>query len=148
MTISNLYSTVSSTSSQAVNLLNLAMNYDSFKGSDYIIFCDAQYSYYIVWGDLQHSSGTVTGSDIEYIRYYRTDTSSYSGTYTYVYGTDSSLNLTLSDEYMTTSSLPEVGFVSMTGVEYEYYEAAADFNIFALAVLLVVMFCALRGTNK
>ena len=148
MTISSLYSTVASTSTQAVNLLNLAMNYDSFKGSDYIIFCDTQYSYYIVWGDLSSSSGKVTGSDISYIHYYRLDSSSYSGTYTYVYGEDSSFNLTLSDEYLTTSSLPGVGFVSLTGVQYEYYSTATDATVFTLAVLLVLMFLAFRRTFR
>lgn len=144
----DLYGSVASTSSNAINLLNLAMNHASFNGSDYIIFNDSQYSYYIVWGDLEAAADTVTGTDIEYIRYYRTDSTSYSGTYSYEYGTDISFLLNLSDEYQTTSSLPEVGFVSLAAEQYEFYSNASDFFVFGLAILLVVMFCALRGTNK
>lgn len=144
----DLYGSVASTSSNAVNLLNLAMNYKSFAGSDYIVFNDSQYSYYVVWGDLEHTGNQVTGSDVEYIRYYRTDSTSYNGTYTYVYGEGSSFLLNLSDEYQTTSSLPEVGFVSLAAEQYQFYSGASDFFVFGLAILLVVMFCVLRGTNK
>lgn len=149
MTFNSLYGSVASTSSNAVNLVNLAMNYDSFGGfNEYIIFNDSQYSYYIVWGNLSESDGIVTGFDVEYIHYYRTDTDVYSSSYRYEYGADSSFSLTLSDEYMTTSSLPEVGFVSLAAEQYQYYQAASEFRVFSLALLLVIMFCALRGTNR
>ena len=72
--IVSLYGTVASTSSNANNLLYLAMNYKSFKGSDYIIFQDGQYSYYIVWGKLELIDGEVVEqSDIEFLHYYRKD---------------------------------------------------------------------------
>lgn len=155
MTVNSLYGTVSSTSTNAINLFYRAFNYESFKDSDYIIFQNEQYSYYIVWGDLKVENGRVTGSDIEYVRYYRRDTSGYNSTYSYVYGIDSSFSLTLSDEYQTTSSLEGVGFVSLAAVQYDYYSQASeefmsvlDLFVFAVAFLFVIVMCALRGTNK
>lgn len=156
MTVNSLYGTVTSTSSNAINLLYRAFNYESFKDSDYIIFQNEQYSYYIVWGDLKEENGRVIGSDIEYVRYYRTDNSSgYNYTYQYDYGTDSSFSLTLSDEYQTTSNIEGVGFVSLAAVQYDYYSQASeefmsvlDLFVFAVAFLFVIVLCALRGTNK
>lgn len=154
MTINSLYATVASTSNNALNLLYRAINYESFKDSDFIIFQDGQYSYYIVWGDLAASDTRVTGSDIEYIRYVRNG-STYDSYYTYDYGTDSSFSLALSSEYQTTSNLPGVGFVSMAAVQYDYYYQAAekymsvlDMFVLLLAFVFVLMICAFRGTNK
>lgn len=155
MTISSLYGTVTSTSNNALNLLYLAMNYDTFKDSEYIIFQDGQYSYYIVWGELVEESSKVTASDIEYIHYYRSDSGSYNYVYSYDYGTDSSFNLTLSSEYQTTSSIPGVGFVSMAAEQYDYYSQASekyltvlDMLVLFLAFMFVLVVCAFRGTNK
>lgn len=154
MIINSLYATVASTSNNALNLLYRAINYESFKDSDFIIFQDGQYSYYIVWGDLAASDTRVTGSDIEYIHYVRNG-SNYDYYYTYDYGTDSSFSLTLSSEFQTTSNLPGVGFVSMAAVQYDYYYQAAekymsvlDMFILLLAFVFVLMICAFRGTNK
>lgn len=150
MIVASLYGTVSSTSSTANNLLYLAMNYKSFKSSDYIIFQDGQYSYYIVWGDLELVDGEIVeNSDIEYIHYYRSDSSSgYNYTYLYEYGTDTNFSLVLDDEFLTTSNMEGVGFVSLTGTEYEYYAAASDLSIFSVALLFAIMLCVFRGTSK
>lgn len=156
MTINSLYGTVSSTSNNALNLLYRAMNYDSFLDSEYIIFQDEQYSYYIVWGNLKEENGRVTGSDIEYVRYYRTDSSSgYNYTYSYVYGTDASFALTLSEENLTTSNISGVGFVSMAAEQYEYYSTSGDkflqfldFLILFLAFMFVLVICSLRRADK
>lgn len=155
MTINSLYGTVTSTSNNAMNLLYRAINYDSFNDSDFIIFQDGQYSYYIVWGDLEASDTRVTGSDIEYVHYYRTDSGSYNYVYSYDYGTDSSFSLALSSEYQTTSNISGVGFVSMAAVQYDYYYQASekymsvlDMFVLLLAFVFVLVICALRGTNK
>lgn len=155
MIVNSLYGTVSSTSTNALNLLYMAMNYDSFRESDYIIFQDEQYSYYIVWGALQEESGVVTAADIEYIHYYRTDSSSYNYVYSYGYGTDSSFSLTLSSEYQTTSSIPGVGFVSMAAAQYDYYIQAGeqfltllDFLVLFLAFMFVLVACSFRRADK
>lgn len=155
MTVNSLYGTVTSTSTNAINLVYRAYNYESFKDSDFIIFQNEQYSYYIVWGDLKEENGRVTGSNIEYVRYYRRDSSGYNSTYTYDYGTDSSFSLALSDEYQTTSNIEGVGFVSLAAVQYDYYSQVSeefmsvlDLFVFAVAFLFVIVMCALRGNNK
>ena len=149
MVVSNLYGTVTCTSTQASNLLYMAMNYESFKNSEYIIFQDEQYSYYIVWGDLYIEDGVVKEVEsIEYIHYYRSGSSNYDYTYVYEYGTDTSFDLYLDSTYQTTSNIPGVGFVSMVSAQYNFYSSASDFYIFGTALLFVVMICALRGTSK
>jgi len=50
--ISGTYDDMESTSSQAENLIDYASSYESFMDSDFVVFHDSQYSYYIVWGDL------------------------------------------------------------------------------------------------
>lgn len=116
LTINSTYRDVTPTSSQSTNLLSLAQNYDSFKESEFVIFSDSQYSYYIVWSkDLSLSNGTVKGTNIEYIHYHRND----DYTYTYDYGTDSTFSLTSS--YLETSSIDGYGFVSLSDMEYDYY---------------------------
>lgn len=116
LTINSTYRDVSPNSNQASNLLALAQNYDTFKESDFVIFSDSQYSYYIVWSkDLSLSNGTVKGSNIEYIRYYRDNNYDY----IYSYGKDSSF--TLNSSYHDTSSIDGYGFVSLSNMEYYHY---------------------------
>lgn len=153
MRINSLYASVSSTSDIAVDLISLAMNYDNFWDGEYIIFCNAWGSYYIVWGDLQLTSDNyVTAGDISFIHYYCANTTL--GIYEYETGSDSTFSLNLSGGAFPTSSLEGVGFSSLVGSEYEYYKFGAQsqqdryFDIFSLAIMLVIMFCVLRGTNK
>ena len=116
LTINSTYRDVSPSSSQSSNLLALAQNYDTFKESDFVIFSDSQYSYYIVWSkDLSLSNGTVKGSNIEYIRYLRDNNYDYS----YTYGKDSSFNL--NSTHLDTSSINGYGFVSLANMEYYHY---------------------------
>lgn len=146
MKISNLAGTVTSSSSQAVNLLNYAMTFDSFKFSEYVIFNDSDYSYYIVWGDLKNENGKVTSSGaVDYIRYYRISSSGYNNTYVYDVGSDGSFDLSLSEEYICTSNVPGAGFRSQVGEEYEFYNSASMFLIFAVAMLFAIMIKSFRG---
>ena len=141
LSVNSTYSDVTSTSTQAVNLVNFAMSYDSFVASDYVVFCNEQNSYYIVWGDLKYDGSTVTGSDIEYLRYYRAgSTGSYA--YTYEYGTDNSFSLTPS--HMCTSNIKNFGFASSTYQEYKHYYDYSCFIVFAGSILFVILIQQLR----
>lgn len=145
MEFSSLYGTVTSTSTNAVNLLNYAMSFNSFYGSEYVIFNDSEYSYYIVWGDLEHEDGQVTSSGaVEYIHYYRTSTSGYTSNYIYESGVDSSFGLSLSSEYICTTNLQGVGFVSQVGEQYEFYNSASMLLIFAVAMIFAIMLKVFR----
>ena len=139
LTVSDTYSDVSSTSSQAVNLVNYAANFESFIDSEFVIFCDSQYSYYIVWGDLENNNGIISGSDVEYIHYYRTDNFN---SYTYRYGTDISFGL--NPDNLCTSNIENFGFRSSA---YETFKLNDNVNkslIFILAFLFVIMILRLR----
>lgn len=145
MQFNNLVGTVSSTSTQAVNLLNYAMSFDSFNGSEYVIFNDSEYSYYIVWGDLKHEDGQVSSSGaVEYIHYYRTSTSGYNSVYSYAVGNDSAFDLALSEEYICTSNVTGVGFRSQVGEQYEFYNSASMLLIFAVAMIFAIMLKVFR----
>ena len=145
MVINSMVGSVQGTSTNAINLLTYAMNFDSFKGSEYIIFNDSDYSYYIVWGDLKREGSRVISSGaVEFIRYYRTTSSGYSGTYMYDHGSDNSFSLSLSDEYVTTSNISEVGFRSQVGEQYEFYDSASMLLIFAVAMIFAIMLKVFR----
>lgn len=145
LTINSTYRDVSPSSSQASNLLALAQNYDTFKESDFVIFSDSQYSYYIVWSnDLSLSNGTVKGSNIEYIHYYRENNYNYS----YSYGKDSSF--TLNSSYLVTSSIDGYGFVSLSNMQYYHYlnydiNSAKYEHFLILGLALIFGIFLLRG---
>lgn len=144
----NMVGTVTSTSSQAINLINYAMSFDSFHDSDYVIFNDSEYSYYIVWGKLENENGQVTGDDVEYIHYYRTSTSGYTSNYVYEVGSDTSFVLSLSSEYVPTSNVTEVGFVSQQVVQNDFTSDIVWLLTFGVAFLFVIMMKQLRGIAK
>lgn len=137
MSVSSTYADVVSTSTQAENLYNLAKSYDSFDYADFVIFRDTQYSYYIVWGDLEESSGTVTGFDVEFVRYYTTTTSGYSSNYVYEYGSDSSFSLT--SDYVVVSNLDNYG---MRFSQYEtesFYKNSVFISVLACSMIFAIM---------
>lgn len=139
LTVSDTYSDVASTSSQAVNLVNYAANFESFIDSEFVIFCDSQNSYYIVWGDLENNNGIISGSDVEYIHYYRTDNYN---SYTYQYGTEVSFGL--NPDNLCTSNIENFGFRSSA---YETFRLNDNVNkslMFILAFLFVIMILRLR----
>ena len=137
------YADLVGTSSQAVNLLNYAMNFDSFRDSDFVIFNDEQYSYYIVWGkDFTYTSSTVVGSDVEYVRYYRSGST---GSYQYYYTKGSENSFSLTYDNLVTSNLNEVGVVSPTYETYEYQYNTTLLFILAISLLFGMM---LRGFRK
>lgn len=133
LSYSSTYSDLTSTSSQVTNLINYAMNYDSFISSDYVCFRSNQYEYVIVWGDLDLNGLTVRSEgSVEYIRYYRTSTLN---EYNYDYGTDSSFSL--SSSHINTSNIDSYGFSS--SVHNQYYH---EYIIRGLLILIVAfVFC-------
>ncbi len=141
LTVNSTYSDVTSTSSQAVNLVNYAMSYSDFIDSDFVIFCDEQNSYYIVWGSLNYDGSTITGSYIEYIHYYRLGSAA-SYQYTYEYGTDTSFRL--QPDNICTSNIPDFGFSSTAFQEFQFYHYFEYFIIFAGSMLFVILISNLR----
>lgn len=141
MEFNSTYQDVSSTSSQAVNLLNYAISFDSFRGADYVIFCDEQYSYYIVWGDLAYEEDAVEGSNINYIHYYRDTSSGYNS---YVYDTGAAETFSLVSEHVNTSSLAEYGFKSILHEEYKVYGDVLLFLTLITSFFFVIMLTNLR----
>lgn len=141
------YGDMSSNSTQVQNLLSLAMNYDSFLYSDYVIFQNGQYSWYIVWSDkLEVSSGAVSSEGpVEYISYIRTG-SGYDYSYNYTYGTDESFSL--SGTHLTVSNVDGLGFKSELYQTFRDSHYTRYFQIFGMAALLVIMFVTLRKGSK
>lgn len=143
MNITDTYSDVTGTSSQTVNLVNYAKNLDhSFLCSDYVVFCDQQYSYYIVWAEnLELQNNKVVGNDIQYIRYYRI-LNDYSSSYKYVTGNDTSFSLNY--DTLVTSNIEKVGFSCPTFDTYQHQSNLLDLCIFALACLFVIALTSFR----
>lgn len=130
---------VVSTSSNASNLINYANSYDSFIYSDFVVFQSGDYEYYIVWCDeLTVNNSVVTGTDIEYIRYYRSG--NVGNSYLYRYGTDKNFKLNLND-YIVTSNIN----IGMTSSVYSDYRT--NFNITYLLVIGVSLLFANMLTN-
>lgn len=139
------YADLASNNSTGQNLLNLALNHDSFENKDFVIFQNGQYSYYIVWGDLNYNGSYVTGSEVEYISYIRTGSVS-NYVYTYTYGTDTSFSLSVAD--LTVSNIDGLGFISPTYEEHESRRYQKIFEIFIYAALFVIALTSLRGYKE
>ena len=135
------YNGLSQSSSTVQNLISMALNYDNFLDSKYVVYQSGQYDYYIVWGDLyiNDSGNIVSEGEVIYIRYYRTDTYS---TYEYVPGTDSSFSLTPYD--MIVTNIGGIGMQSQLFREYDTQENFEKFAIFDTAVLFVILLTKLR----
>ena len=137
------YSGLSQNNSNVTNLISMALNYDNFLESKYVVYQSGQYDYYIVWGDLyiNGSGNIVSDAEVIYIRYYRTG----SGTnyyYEYLPGTDSSFNLTPYD--MIVTNVGGIGMQSQLFREYDYQENFKKFAIFGTSVMFVILLTKLR----
>lgn len=131
LSFSSTYSDVVQSSSQSDNLIGLALNYESFIDSDFVVFCPNQYQYYIVWGDLSASSNIVTSSGaVEYISYIRD--SDYYASYVYDYGTSDSFYLNSSN--VCTSNIESFGMKS------EFFNNFYDSFIFNLFFIILISF--------
>lgn len=139
------YADIASSSSNAQNLLNFAMNFDSFKNSDYVIFQNAQYSYYIVWGDLTYNDTYVSANKINYVQYYR-EGSGYDYLYNYAYGTDNTFRLNVGN--VVISNIEGLGMSSNLYRDYEYYQKTDLYVILFGGALLVIMILTFRSVAK
>lgn len=146
LTISDTYSDVTSTSSQANNLINYAMNYNNFLYSDFVIFSDDLNSYYLVWSDdLVFDGVTVSGSDVEFVHYFRSGSAgSYS--YSYEYGIDSAFSL--SSSFVCTSNIAEFGFRSALFDEYYHRHEMLLLFLLICSFGFVLMILSLRGNKS
>lgn len=135
------YSDVTNSTSQTTNLINCAIKYKSFNESKYVVFCDQQNSYYIVWGDLTYNGSKVSAAKVEYIHYYRPG--GINTSFEYQYGTDSSFSLT--PDNMCVSNIDDFGMASTT---YEQYKSDAEqlsLMILVGSFLFVMMLIGLRS---
>lgn len=140
LSFSSTYSDVVQSSTQSNNLIALAMNYDSFIRSEYVVFCPNQNQYYIVWGDLTASSDRVTSSGaIEYISYIRSGTTT---NYVYDYGSSSSFALNSSN--VCTSNIEHFGMKSTLYDDFFSNHISLQFYIFGLAILIVILLFKIR----
>lgn len=135
----SLYGTTQPSSSNVTNLINYALSYDNFKGADFIVFNDAANSYYIVWSDSLSKNGDTVASDgeVNYIHYYRSG-DTYNSTYLYDSGTFDTFLLNLSSQYITTTSVPDVGFATDLVNQYRYYESGTNFLMLILAIVFAI----------
>ena len=141
LSFNSTYADVLQSSSQANNLIALALNYPTFFRSDYVVFCPNQYQYYIVWGDLSVSAGYVTSSgSVEYISYIRG--SDYTSTYTYHYDVSDSFSLYAPD--VCTSNIDNFGMKSQFYDGFFTNYVTIQFFVFGLGALLVILFLKLR----
>lgn len=140
-TVVSTYSDVYPTSTQAINLLNCAMNYDDFEYSEWVIFRDSSYSYYIVWSDEFSITGnTVKSSDCDFIHYYRTGSSG-DYVYTYEHGTDTSFQMTSVN--LNVSNINGYGFMSSTYDDWLSHRNNIRFFIIVVSVILALLFVRL-----
>lgn len=142
-----VYDTLASTNSNAINLINYAMSYSSFRNADYVCFEAAENDFYIVWGDLKVAENeSVSGSKVEYIRYFRSGSSGYTNYYSYDAGTFDTFNLAGSD-YVYTTNLANGGFVSSLVGEYQLYNTITSFLILAVAIIFAIMIKVFRSSK-
>lgn len=139
------YADLSQSSSTVQNLISYANNYDDFISSDYVVFQNGQYSYYIFWGDLEYNGTSVTASEAQCISYIR-EGSGYDYSYTYTYSDKQTLSLTVN--HTVISNIDELGSSSALYEEYKQNFRSTAFNVFILAFLFVLMILAFRRTFK
>lgn len=139
------YADISSTATNTQNLINYAINYDSFKDTEYVVFQSAQYSYYIVWGDFEYNGTSVTSDKVEYIQYYR-EGSGYDYVYQYSYGANEVFALSVNN--VVVSNVEGLGMSSNLYRDYEYYRSFDLNTILFGGALLVIMILTFRGVNK
>ena len=139
------YGDLAQSSSNVQNLITYAYNYDSFLGSDFVVFQDAQYSYYIFWGDLDYEGSVVSADEAEYICYSR-EGSGASYSYSYSYAEDIPLSLTVNK--LVVSNIDELGSVSALYEEINHNYRVLSLFVILLAFTFVIMVLAFRRTFK
>lgn len=138
LTINGLYGDLSPTSSYVENLICVASNYDSFIDSDYVVFRNEQYQYYIVWGDLTFNNNKVTGENVEMIDYTRDS----SNNYYYNYSSDPNVNLSF--DKLVVSNIQGVGAKSLLYDDFKTNYNNTLLLTMSTSALLVLLFINLR----
>lgn len=129
---------LNSNNTTANNLISYAVNYDDFLSSDYVVYQEGTYSYYIVWGNLKYNNSVITNDGIvNYVHYYREGTPG-DYNYTYVYNTDDNFSLNINHSIIT--NITGAGGNSITFIEHYFYKNAMFLFIFSVAVLLCLLF--------
>lgn len=133
------YSDVVQSNTTCQNLISLAMNYESFTDSDFVVYCPSQYTYFIVWGDLSATQGKVTSTDsVNYIEYSRGSDMVYS----YTVGSSENFTLNFSDVFV--SNINGFGMRSALYDEYNSQNLVKDFLTFNTIILFVIFLFNLR----
>lgn len=134
------------TNSTINNLISVANSYDDFIYSDYVALQTNDYEYYIIWGkDFVINDNIIVADNVQYIKYYREQTSGYSSTYFYNYGEAETLSVNTYD-YIITSN---IGYGS-TSTIYDSYETnyySLFLIVFVVAILFAIMLCNFRRSN-
>lgn len=130
------YASLSQSSTNAQNLISYASNYNSFFNSEYVCYQGNQYEYYIVWGDLELNDGVVSGTEVEYVMYYREGTQG-SYVYSFRYSSDDSFSLNISDSVVT--NIQGAGGDSVLYNQLYFYE----YGVLLLAMAVGLLFARL-----
>ena len=139
------YGDLSQSSSNVDNLISYAYNFDSFLGSDFVVFQSGQYSYYIFWGDIDYENSRVTADKAEYISYIREGSGS-SYAYTYSHGVNESLSLNVNK--LVVSNIDELGSVSSLYEDLNNNHRILTVFVILLGFIFVLMALAFRRTFK
>lgn len=142
---SSTYADLAQSSSQVQNLVSYAKNFPGFIDSDFVVFQNGQYSYYIFWGDLVYDGNRVTADKADCISYIR-EGSGASYSYRYSYSDQEVLSLTVN--HLVCSNIDGLGSSSALYEQYKSYYNQSVFNVFFLAILFSIMVLSFRRTFK
>lgn len=128
------YQNVSDTVTSVNILMDAYMNDEDFSYSDdYLIFSDAQNSYYLVYGEIDPT--TLSGTDLNYYRYYSTTATGYGYNWLLTSGTFSDVFSFNNGDYTYVSSS------GLGGLQHTSFEESYDvYILICLVVVFVVLF--------
>lgn len=110
-------------------LMDAYKNSDNFSYTDdFLIFSDAQNSYYLIYGDID--SDSLTGKDLSYYRYYSTTTNGYSYNWLLTSGS-------FSDVFSFNNS--NYTFISSSGLGgLEHSDFQNSYNSYLIMILITI----------
>lgn len=131
-------SDVVNNSSVVNNLISLAMNYDSFLFSDFVIY-NQGVSTVLVWSsDLNYDSNLLSSDSVEYV------SAAEDGTGNYIYDSGEIEFFQIVINNTVVSNLEGLGFKSNLYSQFYNYGLLKLFGIFAMSCLLVITLVNLR----
>lgn len=128
------YQNVSDTVTGVNILMDAYMNDENFSYSDdFIIFSDSSNSYYLVYGDIDPT--TLSGTDLNFYRYYSTTTTGYSYNWLLTSGTFLDVFSFNNGNYMFVSSS------ALGGLQHSFYEESyQSYMITCLIAAFLILF--------